>query len=68
MRRQNRAVKVIRVRRTFDNPEKQADFEQTLYTTGHWAKCPDCGTPKYVVPGFVDTCPECSRKEPNHGV
>lgn len=64
MIRQNRSVKVVRVRRIFDNPEKQAEFEKALHTTGHWAKCPDCGQPKFVVPGFIDDCKKCSH----HGI
>ena len=67
MKRQNRAVSVVRVNRIFDNPEKQAEFEKALYATGHWAKCPECGQPKYVVSGFIDSCQKCSHKEPEQG-
>ena len=51
MKRRNRAVRVVRLNSIVVNPEKQAEFEEALDTTRHWARCPDCGTPKFVVPG-----------------
>ena len=68
MKRHDRTVKVVRLKQLYVNPEKQAEFTKALYTTGHWAKCPECGQPKYVVSGFIDSCQKCSHKEPEQGV
>lgn len=67
MQRQNRAVKVLRIRRVFDDPKKQAAFDQALATTGHWAKCRDCGQPRYVIPGYLDECRECNHASGGEG-